>query len=234
VDSSASRLQQRLLLVLSLVAGSTDVISFLGLNGLFTSHITGNLVILAAHAVTGGKAELARMLAVPIFIVVVTLATVIAKVMEAKGIASLRPMLLLQFLLLTGFLIIALAGGPEIADEKIGMLAGMLAVSAMAVQHALVQLSLKGSPATAVMTSNVTRFAIQLGELLRGGDSIEVAEARKQVAHTLSPIVGFTLGCGLGAACEALFGLRSIALPVSLALLAFAMATLMKSNSDGR
>jgi uncharacterized membrane protein YoaK (UPF0700 family) len=226
VDSSASRLQQQLLFVLSLVAGSTDVISFLGLNGLFTSHITGNLVILAAHAVTGGKAELARMLAVPIFIVVVTLATVIAKVMEAKGIASLRPMLLLQFLLLTGFLIIALAGGPEIADEKIGMLAGMLAVSAMAVQHALVQLSLKGSPATAVMTSNVTRFAIQLGELLRGGDSIEVVEARKQVAHTLLPIVGFTLGCGLGAGYEALFGLRSIAFPVGMALLAFAMATL--------
>jgi uncharacterized membrane protein YoaK (UPF0700 family) len=143
-------------------------------------------------------------------------------------------MLLLQFLLLTGFLIIAFTGGPEIANEKLGMLAGMLAVSAMAVQHALVQLSLKGAPATAVMTSNVTRFAIQLGELLRGGDSIEVVEARKRVMHSLAPIVGFTVGCGLGAACEALFGLRSIVLPVGLALLAFAMGTLMKSNADER
>jgi uncharacterized membrane protein YoaK (UPF0700 family) len=35
--------------VLSVIAGSTDVISFLGLGGLFTAHITGNLVILAAH-----------------------------------------------------------------------------------------------------------------------------------------------------------------------------------------
>ena len=29
-----------------------NVISFLGLGGLFTAHITGNLVILAAHVVT--------------------------------------------------------------------------------------------------------------------------------------------------------------------------------------
>jgi uncharacterized membrane protein YoaK (UPF0700 family) len=37
---------------LSLIAGSTDVFGFLSLNGLFTAHITGNLVILAAHLIT--------------------------------------------------------------------------------------------------------------------------------------------------------------------------------------
>ena len=35
--------------VLSVIAGSCDVIGFLGLGGLFTAHVTGNLVILAAH-----------------------------------------------------------------------------------------------------------------------------------------------------------------------------------------
>jgi uncharacterized membrane protein YoaK (UPF0700 family) len=34
--------------VLSLIAGSVDVIGFLGLDGLFTAHITGNLVAVAA------------------------------------------------------------------------------------------------------------------------------------------------------------------------------------------
>ena len=55
MDGFASRVQQQLLFVLSVVAGCTDVIGFLGLSGLFTSHITGNLVIFAAHAVTGGE-----------------------------------------------------------------------------------------------------------------------------------------------------------------------------------
>ena len=43
--------------VLSLIAGSVDVISFLGLGGLFTVHITGNMAILAAHVVSGGAAR---------------------------------------------------------------------------------------------------------------------------------------------------------------------------------
>jgi uncharacterized membrane protein YoaK (UPF0700 family) len=40
--------------VLSTTAGAVDVIGFLALGGLFTAHITGNLVVLAAHYVTGG------------------------------------------------------------------------------------------------------------------------------------------------------------------------------------
>src|SRR5262245_42004265 len=51
--------------LLSMTAGSVDVISFLGLGGLFTAHITGNLVILAAHYITGRFGEIAPLLSVP-------------------------------------------------------------------------------------------------------------------------------------------------------------------------
>ena len=60
--------------VLGFVAGSVDVIGFLGLDGLFTAHITGNLVLLAAHIVTGGVAGLAPMLSIPVFMVALALA----------------------------------------------------------------------------------------------------------------------------------------------------------------
>ena len=56
--------------VLSTTAGAVDVIGFLALGGLFTAHITGNLVILAAHYVTGGFSEIGPLLSVPVFVIV--------------------------------------------------------------------------------------------------------------------------------------------------------------------
>jgi uncharacterized membrane protein YoaK (UPF0700 family) len=82
----------------------------------------------------------------------------------------------------------------------------MLGVSAMAVQNALVQISLKGAPSTAAMTSNVTQFAMSVGEMLVGGDPADIAESRKRAARTLPAILGFAVGCGFGAASEAAIG----------------------------
>jgi uncharacterized membrane protein YoaK (UPF0700 family) len=221
--STDSRAVKALLVVLSVTAGCTDIISFLGLNGLFTAHITGNLVILAAHIVLRDEAPIAPMPSVPVFIVVIILTRALADRLESMGIASLRALLLLQFLLTAGFLILAVAAGPRIDPNAAdAVIAGMLGVSAMAVQNALVQISLKGAPSTAAMTSNVTRFAMDVGEVLLGGDPAGVAEARKNAARTLPAIVGFAVGCGIGAACEAGFGLRSLVLPASLALFACA------------
>jgi uncharacterized membrane protein YoaK (UPF0700 family) len=73
------------------------------------------------------------------------------------------------------------------------------------------------------MTSNVTRFAMDIGAMLIGGAAAEMAEARKRVTRTIPAIVGFTLGCALGAICEATVGMWSLALPTGLALIAFAL-----------
>src|SRR3984885_4972531 len=54
--------------ILSTTAGAVDVIGFLVFGGLFTAHITGNLVVVAAHYVTGGFGQVGPMLAVPVFV----------------------------------------------------------------------------------------------------------------------------------------------------------------------
>jgi uncharacterized membrane protein YoaK (UPF0700 family) len=222
-----------LLVVLSVVAGSTDIIGFLGLNGLFTAHITGNLAVLAAHIVAGGEGQLAQLLAVPVFMAVVGLTSLLARGLESIGVSSLRPLLLLQFLLLAGFLTVCIAADPRLDPNTTTVIfAGMLGVSAMAVQNALVQTSLEGAPSTAIMTTNVTRFATDIGQLLLGGDPADVAKARNRAARTLPVIIGFAVGCGIGAACEAAVGLRSLVLPAGLALFAFALGFAIKPVAD--
>jgi hypothetical protein len=51
------------------------------------------------------------------------------------------------------------------------------------------------------------------GEMQVGGDPADIAKARRRAACTLRAILGFAVGCGLGAAYETAIGLRSLALP---------------------
>jgi uncharacterized membrane protein YoaK (UPF0700 family) len=210
--------------VLSVIAGSADVISFLGLGGLFVAHITGNLVILAAHVAARAPVGLSTMLSVPVFILGLALSRLLAARLEAAGLGSLRPLLLLQAVLLAGFLLVSVAAvssaNPTAASAVV---ATMLGVSAMAVQNALAQISLRGAPSTAVMTTNITRFVMDVGEVLLGRDRASAADARRRAAHTWPAIAGFAAGAGVGAALYVATGLSSLALPAGLALAALVL-----------
>ena len=206
-----------------MIAGATDSIGFLGLNGLFTAHITGNIVILAARIIAGNPAMISYILSVPVFMVVLFLTRLLASGLERAEISTLRPLLLLQLIFLGAFLCLCVTAGPwRDADAILAVVAGMCGVAAMAVQNALVQISLTHSPTTAVMTTNVTHFMLDLGEAWAGADPAAAAAARGRAMRTLPVIAGFTIGCAVGAACEAAAGLWSLALPTGLALLALA------------
>jgi uncharacterized membrane protein YoaK (UPF0700 family) len=149
--------------VLSVTAGAVDVIGFLALGGLFTAHITGNVVVLAAHYVTGGFSEVGPLLSVPVFVVVLGVVTLASGTIEGAGYGSRRALLVLQAALLAGCLGLGVGLGPFAnADSPTAVLVGMLAVAAMATQNALVKLALPGAPSTAVMTTNTTQLTIDL------------------------------------------------------------------------
>jgi uncharacterized membrane protein YoaK (UPF0700 family) len=67
-----------------------------------------------------------------------------------------------------------------------GLLAGMLGVSAMVVQNALLQISLKGALSTAVMTINIVRFIMDVGDVMFGRVPAEVAEVARPGGTQLS------------------------------------------------
>src|SRR5437016_6700889 len=211
--------------VLSTTARAVDVIGFLALGGLFTAHITGNVVIVAAHYVTGGFSQIGPLLAVPVFMVVMGLVTLASSAIARTGTMPLRPLLVLQTALLAGFLLLGVWFGRfNDADSSMGVLAGMLGVSAMATQNVLGKLALKGAPSTAVMTTNITQLTVDLVTLARRrGNADELAKARRRARMTFACVIGFVVGCAAGAALEVKFGLWALALPVVLSALSISL-----------
>ena len=220
--NDVARLERQLPALLSVIAGMVDVIGFLSL-GLFTAHVTGNLVVIAAQLVRGGPPHLAPILAVPVFIVAVTAAWLIAKASGRRGPALLRPLLLVQFLLLAGVLILSVVGDPT--SNRHGLIAGvtaMIAVSAMGCQFGLLRLALTGAPSTAVMTGNVTNTVLALLDALSRTQPL-TAGANERVKRPLEVLVGFFAGCVAGATAVSFLGDWAWALPVVLAAAAVAL-----------
>jgi len=214
--------------VLSTTAGAVDVIGFLALGGLFTAHITGNLVIVAAHYVTGSFSQIGPLLAVPVFIAVLGAATLACGALEKAGYGSPRALLVLQAALLVGCLGLGVGVGPfSDADSPLAVLVGMLGVAAMATQNVLVKFALKDAPSTAVMTTNITQLTLDLAMLARSrGEPDELAKARRRAEVTLPCVVGFVVGCAAGASLEVHFGLLALAMPVVLAVAAVPLGEL--------
>jgi uncharacterized membrane protein YoaK (UPF0700 family) len=224
-----------LLAVLSATAGAADVIGFLALGGLFPAHITGNLCVVAVHYITGGFSQVGPLLAVPVFIAVLGVVTLAFGRVGKASDRSRRALLALHAALLAACLGVGVGVGPNArADRPMAVLVGMLAVAAMATQNALVNLTLKDAPSTAVMTTNITQLAIDLATLARGrGDPDDLARARLRARMTFPCVVGFVGGCAAGAVLEVYFGLWALALPVVLAALAVPLGELGSDRGAG-
>jgi uncharacterized membrane protein YoaK (UPF0700 family) len=222
-----------LLILLSVIAGSADACSLLGL-GLFNAHVTGNLVILAAHIVVRGIADTTLILSLPVFILMVLLTTWMVAGFESLHVRRLPALLLLQFLLLAGSFVIGAGLGPHFDEDSwSAIITGQLAVAAMGVQAALVQLLLRGAPSTVAMTANITRFFIEASNVMFKSASTDAGEARRKAGQTGLVIVGFTVGAALGAGCFAVTGLKSFGFPATLAFIALIMSLGLKSPDHG-
>jgi len=211
-----ARLESRLPLLLSVVAGMVDVIGYLSLK-LFTAHVTGNLVVIAALVVRGGPPNMAQILAVPVFIIAVAAVWMIAKASRKRGPGLAKPLLLVQFLLLAGVLAYSVVYDPAANPRGVSAgVAAMIAVSAMACQFALLRLALPVAPSTAVMTGNLTNTVLSLLETLSPGDPL-MTGPKQRLEKTLHLLVGFCVGCVIGAAAVSWVGNWAWALPAVLA-----------------
>jgi uncharacterized membrane protein YoaK (UPF0700 family) len=218
-----SRLEARLPPLLSVIAGMVDLTGFFTLGNIFTAHVTGNLVVIAAEAVRGGPLNLAQTLSVPVFILAVAAVWLLDRASGRRGPALTRLLLLVQFLLLTGILILSVITKPSTNPH--GLMAGiavMMAVSAMACQFALFRLALPGGISTAVMTGNLTNTVLSLMDMLSHRGLSMTADAGR-LKRSLHLLFGFLVGCIVAAAAISLLADWAWSLPVALAAVAVAL-----------
>lgn len=222
-EITVSALAQRLPPLLSVTAGMVDLIGFFTLGNIFTAHVTGNLVLAAAAAVRGGPWNLAQALAIPVFILAVAAAWLIARASGLHGVALTRLLLVIQFLLLLAVLVFSVTTTPS-ADPH-GLMAGiavMIAVSAMAFQYALLRLALPKVVSTAVMTGNLTNAALSLMEILSPHQALMPVD-RGRLISSLRLLIGFLVGCIVAAAAISLLGDWAWSIPTVLAAFAIAV-----------
>lgn len=208
--------------MLSGAAGMVDVIGFLTL-GLFTAHVTGNLVVIAALLVRGGPPDIAQVLAVPVFMAAVAAVWLIAKASKRRGPALAKLLLVVHFLLLICVLIFSVVYNPAVNPHGLmATIAAMLAVSAMACQFALLRLAVPGAPSTAVMTGNLTSGVLSLLDTFSRGEPL-IDGARERLKKTVELVGGFCSGCVVGAVAVSCLGAWAWSLPVALAGVAMAL-----------
>lgn len=213
-------MDERLPTLLSVVAGMVDLVGFLTLGNVFTAHITGNLVVIAALLVRHRPVNPAQILAIPVFVFGVGATWFIARASGTEGPALLRRLLLIQFLLLTFVLIFSVVTKPSAAPHgSAADVAAMAAVSAMACQYALLRLALPVAPTTAVMTGNLTNAVLSsLNAISRSQRSTANDIAR--LTSSLHLLIGFFAGCVAAAIAVTYVGDWAWLLSVALAGLA--------------
>jgi len=143
---------------------------------------------------------------VPAFVIAVAAVWRIAKTLKRRGPALARPLLLLQFLLLTFVLIFSVIYRPGVNQHGwMSVVIAMIAVSAMACQFALLRLSLPAAPSTAVMTGNLTNATLSLLDKLSRSQPL-TPDADEHLRKALKLLVGFFAGCIAGAAAVSWLG----------------------------
>jgi uncharacterized membrane protein YoaK (UPF0700 family) len=209
---------------LSLNAGYVDTAGFLALQGLFTAHVTGNFVTLGAALVTGSSGILAKLLALPVFCLVVFSTRLLSPALPRLGLPVLRTMLWLKLILLAAGAAMAIAIGPgRQGSEPAVVVTGMLLVAAMAIQNAVSRIHLGTSPPTTLMTGTTTQMMIDIADLLRGPAPEERAAATARLSKMGANVGAFALGCAAGAILYSFFKMGCFVVPPLLALVPILM-----------
>jgi uncharacterized membrane protein YoaK (UPF0700 family) len=204
--------------LLSFNGGFVDTAGFLGLQGLFTAHVTGNFVTLGAALVFGTHGVIAKLIALPEFVVVVALARLTGAAIRTLRMDALRLLLVAKVTFLLAFFALGVALGPfPDSDSPAALLTGFAGIAGMAIQNAVQRVHFAHIPPTTLMTGNTTQAVLDAVDLARGAPAPDTAAVRVRFLRTLRGIVWFAAGCAIAALLYYWFAFWCLAVPVAVA-----------------
>jgi uncharacterized membrane protein YoaK (UPF0700 family) len=199
---------------LAFTAGFADASTFVGADGIFCAHVTGNFVVLAADLARSVRAdEWLKLATFPIFVAAVLISTWVhrSRPPDVTG-RSPRTLLAVKSLL---FGTAAMIGGftrASVSGPGRTAIVALL-VTAMGIQNAMHRLTPTLGPMTTVMTGNVTNWFVEtLAPVTPEG-------ARKRRLLGLV-IASFVAGCVVGALGVAHSGFAVLVVPAAVTLFA--------------
>ncbi len=220
-------------LMMAAISGFADVIGFVGVNRLFTAHITGNIVIAIAEIIHHESGVAAKLIAIPFFILIAAFTTWIIE-MQGQTKRLLAIWFIIEALFLTAFMFTGIYILPfyEFGSWQY-ICCAMLPVCAMAIHNILLRTFMCTLPPCTVMTGNLSQLIV---------DSVSYVWRKTlpyNVEKTITSHAGIQrfgnviIGFLIGGACAA-FGFSAIGfwiIPLSvIALLFMAKRTLHHSS----
>ncbi|PKB18808.1 YoaK family protein [Flavobacterium sp. 5] len=196
-------------LLLTMIAGYCDTVTFVAADSIFSAHVTGNFIVFAYQIIKGYDLHTwVKLLTFPVFIIAVMIGGRIA----LKSTSHYTILFWEGLLLFLSGSLIYVADLFGFYSEWTMYTVAMTTVFAMGLQNAFGKLCSKETYGpTTMMTGNVTQASLDLGNLLKNG--IKDLETLLSFKKQLVTIFGFLTGCFLGAITGKFCGLGTLIFP---------------------
>lgn len=202
-------------MILSFSAGFADTSTFVSAGQVFSAHVTGNFVVFAYKMSQGLQLEdFISLLTFPVFILAVFFSGIYNKKYQSES-----SMLILSGLILCSSAVMALVGKMGMVHLPwLSILVTMAVVFAMGILNAANKLCPASTYGpTTVMTGNVTKATLEFYHAFFTKD--KSSNQKSAFRQTLVLIMGFLIGCFMGAVISSEVGLVSILIPGLLILI---------------
>ena len=183
--------------------------------------MTGNFVTFGASLVLGTSGAVAKLLALPVFCLVVIVIRLLSSALLQRKLPALKIILGLKVALLMVGAALAIHFGPFInGDAWQAVLTGMVLVAAMAIQNATHRIHLGSAPPSTLMTGTTTQIMIDLADMMQPSKPEDSQRPGARLLGMSTNIAVFAAGCATAALLYARIGVWCFVVPPVLSFAA--------------